>query len=104
MDAYCLALVYAWLIEHPECYCSWVRPYTQLRWSQVDKKMLRCTVGGHWRRLTDWASVLPALKATAKFEVLTVPKYLGTPVAATKPMWDEGGAWIPSKYRVWVFM
>ena len=104
MDAYGLALVYAWLLEHPEYYCSWVKSYVQLRWSSVDKRMLSCRVGGHWRRLADWATVLPALRCTAKFEVLATPKYLGTPLTAKRVRWDETNQMIPRKYRLWVFM
>ena len=104
MKAYGLALVYAWLAEHPEYYCSWVNPYTQLRWSPVDKRMLACKVGGHWRRLADWATVFPALRSTAKFELLSIPKNLDTPVMATRLRWDEDGEIIPRKFRVWVFM
>jgi hypothetical protein len=102
--SYALALVYAWLIEHPEHYCSYVRPYTRMQWSPVDRNVLACRVGAHWRRLADWAHVLPAMQCTCKFEVLSTPKHLGTPLTAHKRRWEEDGTMIPRKYRVWVFV
>ena len=102
--SYAIALVHAWLIEHPEYYCSYVRPYTQLRWCQNPPRMLACKVGGHWRRLADWASVLPALRRTCKFEVLAQPRYLSAPLSVTKERWSEDGEIIPRRYRVYVFV
>ncbi len=103
MTHYVLTLVYSWMVEHPEYYSSWVKPYTQLRWSHTDKRMIKCSVGGHWRRHADWATVLPTLRCTAKFEMLGIPKQLGTPMHVARSRWDEMGM-IPRQHRVWVFV
>lgn len=104
MRDYAISLVYAWLLEHPEHYCSYVRPYTQLRWCPTRESVLACRVGGHWRRLADWASLLPALRCTCKFEVLAKPRYMSTPLGVAKGRWTEDGGMIPRKYRVYVFV
>jgi len=66
--------------------------------------MLAVRVGGHWRRLAQWAKVVPALSCVCKFERLTEPRYLGTPQSAYKQRWDEDGERIPRKYRVLVWV
>ena len=102
--SYAIALIHAWLLEHPEHYCSWVNPYTQLRWCPNERKMLAVRVGGHWRRLADYATLLPALRCVCKFEVLAKPVHLGTPMRCGKRRWDERGEMIPPKLRVWVWL
>ena len=100
-----LALVYAWLLDNPEAYCSWVNPYTQLRWHASEKRMLAVRVGGHWRRLSDWASLLPRLRCVCKFDqTIAKPRYMQAPVRAVKQRWDESGEIIPRKYRVTIFL
>ena len=56
-----VALVWAWMAEHPEAYCSWVNSFAQLRWSSVERRLVSVRVGGHWRRLANWARVVPTL-------------------------------------------
>lgn len=104
MKHYAIALVWAWLVEHPEYYCTYVKPFTQLRWSPNEKKMLAVRVGGHWRRLAMWARVLPALNCVCKFERLVKPRYVHAPLDAHKERWDEQGEFIPRKYRAIVFV
>lgn len=101
--SYAVALVWAWLAEHPEYYCSWVNPFTQLRWNPSESRMLATRVGGHWRRLAQWARVVPALNCTCKFERLTRPRYLSTPPAPVRARWTEAGEFIPRRYRVLVW-
>ena len=101
--ALAVALVWAWLAEHPEHYCSWVNPFTQLRWSPTERKLLATRVGGHWRRLAQWARVVPALNCTCKFERLTVPRPMSTPLAPMRQRWLEDGTFIPRRYRVLVW-
>ena len=101
--SYAVALVHAWLLQHPEYYCSWVNPFTQLRWSPVEKRMLATRVGGHWRRLAQWGRVIPALNCVCKFERLSVPRTLGTPMVVNRARWTENGAYIPRRYRVLVW-
>ena len=98
--SYVIALVAAWMTEHPEHYCAWVRPFTQLRWSPTDHRLISTRVGGHWRRLAQWARVMPALNCTCKFEKLSKPTYLSTPTTVTKPRFTEEGDFIPRRYRV----
>jgi len=104
MDSYALALVHAWLVEHPEHYCAWVRPYSTLRYRPSTKAMERSVVGGHWRRLPLWKNVIPALRCTAKFEVIGRPSLMEAPPRPVMHRWDEEGHFIPRSYRVWVFM
>ena len=101
--SYAIALVWGWLAEHPEYYCSWVNPFTQLRWSPAEERLIATRVGGHWRRLAHWAKVVPALNCTCKFEQLTKPRMLCMPLTATRQRWDEDGEMIPRRYRVLVF-
>lgn len=74
-----VALVHAWLLEHPEHYCSWVQPHTQLRFNKEQKKLMATHVAGHYRAMALWRNVLPSLRATCKFEVLVKPKLLEPP-------------------------
>jgi len=101
---YVIALVWAWLMEHPEHYCTYVNAFTQLRWSPSEKKLLAVRVGGHWRRLANWGRVLPSLGCVCRFERLVKPRYVGTPLEAHKERWDHEGEFIPQKYRVVVFV
>jgi hypothetical protein len=98
-----VALVWAWLAEHPEHYCSYVNPFTQLRWSPQERRMLAVRVGGHWRRLAQWARVVPALNCVCHFERLVKPRHMGTPVSAHRERWSRDGAFIPRLYRVLVW-
>ena len=99
-----IALVWAWLAQHPEHYCSYVRPFTQLRWSPAERRMLAVRVGGHWRRLAQWAKLVPALNCTCKFERLVKPAYMSVPPAVCRERWDRDGDYVPRKYRVLVFV
>ena len=98
-----IALVWAWLAEHPEHYCSYVNAFTQLRFNPAEKKMVAVRVGGHWRRLAQWAKLVPALNMTCKFERLVKPRYMGTPPTAHKERWHPDGEFIPRRYRVLVW-
>ncbi len=104
MKHYVIALVYAWLLEHPEEYCAWVSPYTQLRYCAANRGMVAVRVGGHWRRLAAYAQLLPSLRAVCVFEQLVKPRCLDTPVKAGRLRWDEEGRSIPRPYRVWVWI
>lgn len=100
---YAIALVYAWLLENPSYYCSWVNAYTQLRYCPDAKRLVSQWVGGHWRRRAEWARVLPALRCVCKFDhCLVNPTRLGTPVRAVRQRKDEEGL-IPRRYRVTVY-
>ena len=102
-NAYALGLVYAWLMEHPEHFCSWVAPHTQLRYNNKTRKMGAVSVGGHWRRMCGWKNVLPALLCTCKFELVCKPKYLSAPPMGVVWPWDEEGDYVPRQYRVLVW-
>ena len=73
MKHYAMALVWAWLAEHPEYYSSWVGAHTQLRWSAAERKMVVTRVAGHWRRLANWGGILPSVGAVCRFERLVRP-------------------------------
>ena len=98
MKHYVLALVNAWLLEHPEEYCAWVSPYTQLRYSPAPPWITSVRVAGHWRRLAAYAHLLPPLRAVCKFEQLVKPRCLDTPVRAAPR--DAR----PRPHRVWVWV
>lgn len=98
-----VALVWAWLAQHPEHYCSYVNPFTQLRWSPTEKRMLAVRVGGHWRRLAQWARVVPALNCVCKFERMVTPRYMSTPPETRRERWTRDGDFIPRQYRVFVW-
>jgi hypothetical protein len=102
-NSYAIALLWAWLAEHPEHYCSWVNPYTQLRWCPKEKKTIATRVGGHWRRLSEYARLVPALNCVCKFERIARPRFLGTPMRAVREARDGEGNLIPRKYRVLVW-
>ena len=101
--AYVIALVHAWISDHPEHVSTWVNPYWQLRWDPHLQRMLSTRVGGHWRRLALWGKVLPALSCACKFERLSVPRTIGAPPTVMRPAWTEDGTWIPRRYRVYVW-
>ncbi len=101
--AYALALVYGFLLSHPELYSSWVKPFTQLRYSPQDKRLIATRVQGHYRRMSHWASVLPALRSTCKFELLVKPAVLSAPLTAHTQRWAGDGTVIPRRYRATVF-
>ena len=44
-----VALVWAYIAEHPEQYASWVAPFTQLRWCASEQRVLAVRVGGAQR-------------------------------------------------------
>lgn len=99
--AYCVALVYAWLVNHPEYYSTYVAPYTQLRYCHEGRSPCICTVhvGGHYRKRAAYKNLLPALGCTCKFERLAVPRGLGTPLIAIRRRWEQDGALIPLRHR-----
>lgn len=103
-DGYALTLVHAWLLQHPTYYCSFVRAYTQYRWSAKDRRVHAIQVHGHWRHAPDWAMVLPALRCSCKLETLVSPTVLTAPPSARLMRLDEEGEVIPRKYRVLVFI
>ena len=100
---YVVALLWSWLAEHPEHYCSYVNPFTQLRWNATEHKMIATRVGGHWRRLAHWSRVVPALNCTCKFERLSKPKHMSIPVSTARQRWTEDGDFIPRRYRALVW-
>ena len=100
---YEIALVWAWLAENPEYYCSWVAPYVQMRFDRGSEKHIVTRVHGHWRRMDGWGGVLQKLACVCRFEKLVVPKGIGAPVRAVRMKWDEEGRIIPHKYRVLVW-
>ena len=102
-NGYAVALLHSWLLQHPEHFLSYVNSYTQLRWSPDDNKMIATRVGGHWRRLADWGGVIERLNCVCKFERLSTPRYLGTPMKVTRSRWNEDGTIIPLKHRVLIF-
>ena len=97
-----VALVYAWLLQNPKHYCSWVNGYVQTRWDGT--RHVSSRVCGHWRRRADWADVLPVLRCVCKFDHdLVAPRPLGNPVRVLRQRRDETGDLIPRRYRVHVF-
>jgi hypothetical protein len=97
-----IALVYAWLLQNPHHYSSWVNGYVQTHWDGTRHVSKR--VSGHWRRRADWASVLPSLRGVCKFDREIVrPVALGPPVRTIRQRRDDDGELIPRKYRVTVF-
>ena len=101
--SYVIALVHDWIVSHPEHYMCWCNPYTRLTFDPALKRMVTVRVGGHYRRLALWAKVVPALRCTCKFDVLSVPRHLSTPVIARRQRWDERGDFVPRRYRMLVF-
>ena len=99
-----VALVWAWLAEHPEYYCSWVNAHTQIRYSSKERRMTATRSAGHWRRLACWAKVMPSLACVCKFERIVTPRYLNTPPDVRRERWDESGDFIPRRYRVLVWV
>jgi len=100
---YVIALLWAWLAENPEYYCSWVPPHVQLRFNRSEAKHIATRVGGHWRRREGWGKIASALGCVCRFERLVVPKGLGTPMHAMRLKWDEDGNIVPRRYRVLVW-
>lgn len=103
MKHYAVALVYAWLLEHPEHYSAYVRGYTQLRYSPSERRLIATRVAGHYRRRADWASVLPSLACTCRFERLATPKALEPPLAVSRHRYDADGEFVPRRYRIFVW-
>lgn len=99
--AYCVSLIYAWLMNHPEYYSTYVQPYTQLRYCHdgVTPTVCAVKVGGHYRRRAAYKNLIPALGSVCKFERLCVPRGLGTPLIAYRTRWEEDGSIIPLRYR-----
>ena len=96
---YAVALVYAWLVENPEYYSSWVRPHLAVRYSPREEKLMSTTVGGHWRRLAGWGGTLPSLGCVCNFERLAKPAIIGAPPQVQRRRYDENGDFIPRVYR-----
>ncbi len=97
-----IALVWAYIAEHPEQYASWVAPFTQLRWCASEQRVLAVRVGGHWRRQPGWSRTVAALQCVCHFERLVRPKLMSVPMKAVRMRWDENG-FIPRIYRVLCF-
>lgn len=97
-----IALTYAWILQNPSYYCSWVNGYTQTHWDGTQH--VANLVKGHWRRRADWARVLPALRCVCKFDKeLVNPVALGPPMRVVRPRRDPDGDLIPRTYRVTIF-
>ena len=98
---YAVALVWAWLAEHPEYYNSWVNAHTQMRWSAEHKRMMVTRVGGHWRAQALWRDVMPSLRSVCKFEQLVKPALMD-PKPEVGRSFESG--WVPRRYRALVFV
>ncbi len=103
MNEYVIALVYAYLTAHPDAHCSWVRPYSQVRWAPTLSRPVVTRVGGHWRRSAHYANLLSALACTCRFERIGSRVILNTPPTLVTPRYDEEGEYIPRAYRVAVW-
>ena len=103
--AYAVALVYAWLMNHPEYYSTYVAPYTQFRYCHDGPSPTVCSimVGGHYRRSAAYKNLVPALGCVCRFERLSVPRGLGTPIVAFRRRWEEDGQIIPIRYRTYAW-
>ena len=101
--SYVIALVYAWLMDHPEHYCTWVESYVQLRYDRASKRNVAVEVGGHWRRNAKFGALVPALRCVCKFEILRAPRVLEIPMRCYKKRRDESGSLIHPKLRLWVW-
>ena len=97
-----VALVYAFLMTHPELYCCYVAPYVSLR-AGPNGQVIAQRTGAHWRRLASWAKIVPALACTCKFERLAEPQHMETPPQARRQRRDETGALIARRYRLIVW-
>ena len=99
--AYAIALVHAWLMTHPEYYSVYVAPYTQIRYCHEGHAptLTAVRIGGHYRRKAEFKTLVPALGCVCKFERLTVPRGLGTPLIAYRQRWNEDGSIIPVAHR-----
>ena len=98
--SYAIALIYAYLCEHPYQYCSWVKPYSQIR---PGKPPRVARVGGHWRATPHHTKLLRALACTCNFERIAAPVLMGPPPELVIPRYDEDGTLIPKAYRVVLF-
>lgn len=102
--SYVLSLVWAWLVEHPEYHSIWINEHFRVRWNSINNRSESVLVAGHWRKLHGYASLMPSLACTCKFERLVIPKLMPPPATAIRERRDEGGALIPREYRalIWV--
>ena len=98
-QAYVVALVYAWLMTHPEHYMTYVGPYNQLRYEAHTGTIFAVTVGAHYRRRAAWKRVPGALGCVCVFERLVVPRGLGQPVIAVRQRRNNEGDLIPWQQR-----
>ena len=101
---YALALVCGFVLSHPELFSSWVKPFTQLRYSPHLQRLIATRVQGHYRRLALYGSVVPAMRATCKFELLTKPALLSPPLTAHTQRWASDGSIIARRYRATIFI
>ena len=99
-----IALVHAYVLEHPELWGVWVNDYTSLRWSGRAHRLVQHRVNGHWRRKALWGKLVPALNCTCKFEPLANPSRLITPPVARRARRDEDGVLLDRRYRVLVWV
>ena len=99
-----IALVHAFILQNPQLYSVWVNPFRQTRFDPVRRTWKRMRVGGHYRRLPLYRSLIPTLNCVCKFERLAVPRLLNAPPTAVKIMRDEYGTRIPFQLRflTWV--
>jgi hypothetical protein len=99
-----IALVWAWMAEHPEHYCSYVNSFAQLRWSSAERRLVSVRVGGHWRRLANWARVVPTLNCVCHFERIVTPRHMCSVPRSMRQRWSEDERLRARRYRVHVFV
>lgn len=68
-----LALVWAYLMEHPEHHSVWVAPHEQVRFSHLHNAFVAHQIGGHWRRMKGYGDTFASLNCVCKFERLVRP-------------------------------
>lgn len=102
--SYALALVFAWLLDNPEYYSVYVAPYSQLRWFDNGRRpgVQSVHVSGHYRRKAKYANLLPAIRATCKFELLHTPSLLSSPYNVVRVRRDEEGRLLAPNERVFM--
>ena len=102
-SSYAIALVYAWAMENPEYYSSWVNPYKAIKYGgYIDGKphMQSVSVGGHYRKRIGYRMFPTNLLLTCKFDTeLGKQRYMTPPLACYQERWDEDGFFIPKRHR-----
>ena len=75
-----MALVYAWAVQNPEMYCSWVKPYRAIKYAG-EGRLQSVFVGGHFRKRAGFRLFPGNIRLTCKFEHdLAFPRYLEPPI------------------------